>query len=54
MTPLETVKFSSRVMPSAKAPYQLVKEVAAFGGDVSKLVPPYVLDRLVTRLAEQA
>jgi pantetheine-phosphate adenylyltransferase len=30
----------------------LVKEVAAFGGDVSGLVPPYVLDRLKARLAE--
>jgi pantetheine-phosphate adenylyltransferase len=32
----------------------LVKEVAAFGGDVSKLVPPYVLERLTTRLKEQS
>lgn len=32
----------------------LVKEVAAFGGDVSKLVPPLVLDRLGPRLAERA
>jgi pantetheine-phosphate adenylyltransferase len=31
----------------------LVKEVANFGGDVSKLVPPLVLDRLTTRLAER-
>jgi pantetheine-phosphate adenylyltransferase len=31
----------------------LVKEVAMFGGDVSALVPPYVLDRLVQRLAEK-
>jgi pantetheine-phosphate adenylyltransferase len=28
----------------------LVKEVAAFGGDVSKLVPPHVLERLTERL----
>jgi pantetheine-phosphate adenylyltransferase len=28
----------------------LVKEVAAFGGDVSKLVPPHVLSRLGSRL----
>src|SRR5690349_25173451 len=27
----------------------LVKEVAMFGGDVSRLVPPFVLDRLTTR-----
>ncbi len=32
----------------------LVKEVAAFGGDVSRLVPPLVLDRLGPRLAERA
>ena len=31
----------------------LVKEVAAFGGDVSGLVPGFVHERLVTRLAEQ-
>ena len=31
----------------------LVKEVAAFGGDVSSLVPPQVLDRLTARLAER-
>ncbi len=30
----------------------LVKEFAKFGGDVSGLVPPAVLDRLSTRLAE--
>ncbi|MGH3448015.1 MAG: pantetheine-phosphate adenylyltransferase [Nocardioidaceae bacterium] len=29
----------------------LVKEVARFGGDVSRLVPPQVLDRLHERLA---
>jgi pantetheine-phosphate adenylyltransferase len=28
----------------------LVKEVATFGGDVSKLVPPHVLQRLTERL----
>src|SRR5262245_26414892 len=32
----------------------LVKEVAAFGGDVSRLVPPGVLERLTARLAERA
>ena len=31
----------------------LVKEVATFGGDVSGLVPAYVLERLTERLAEQ-
>jgi pantetheine-phosphate adenylyltransferase len=30
----------------------LVKDVARYGGDVSGLVPDYVLDRLRTRLAE--
>lgn len=30
----------------------LVKEVARFGGDVSRLVPSYVLERLKHRLAE--
>ena len=32
----------------------LVKEVATFGGDVSRLVPPFVLERLTKRLAERA
>lgn len=31
----------------------LVKEVAAFGGDVSGFVPAFVLERLVSRLAER-
>jgi pantetheine-phosphate adenylyltransferase len=31
----------------------LVKEVAMFGGDVSALVPSFVLERLLTRLAEK-
>ena len=30
----------------------LVKEVARFGGDVAKLVPPHVLEQLTVRLAE--
>lgn len=30
----------------------LVKEVASFGGDVSALVPPMVLERLLARLGE--
>jgi pantetheine-phosphate adenylyltransferase len=29
----------------------LIKEVVRFGGDVSKLVPPFVLDRLEEKLA---
>lgn len=32
----------------------LVKEVAAFGGDVSSLLPPSVLARLLARLQERA
>jgi pantetheine-phosphate adenylyltransferase len=32
----------------------LVKEVAAFGGDVAGLVPPYVLERLKTKLTQPA
>ena len=32
----------------------LVKEVATFGGDVSGLLPPYVLTQLTERLAERA
>jgi pantetheine-phosphate adenylyltransferase len=31
----------------------LVKEVAAFGGDVSGLLPPAVLEKLMKRLAER-
>ncbi|MGA8848017.1 MAG: pantetheine-phosphate adenylyltransferase [Nocardioides sp.] len=31
----------------------LVKEVAAFGGDVSGFVPAFVLERLASRLAER-
>ena len=31
----------------------LVKEVATFGGDVSSLVPPLVLERLTARLEER-
>ena len=31
----------------------LVKEVATYGGDVSALVPPFVLERLSARLAER-
>jgi pantetheine-phosphate adenylyltransferase len=31
----------------------LVKEVATFGGDVSALVPPLVVERLAVRLAER-
>ena len=32
----------------------LVKEVATYGGDVSGLIPPFVLDRLTARLAERS
>ena len=32
----------------------LVKEVAAFGGNVAQLVPPHVLERLTARLEERS
>lgn len=32
----------------------LVKEVATFGGDVTGMLPPFVQDRLVARIAERA
>jgi pantetheine-phosphate adenylyltransferase len=32
----------------------LVKEVATFGGDVTGMLPPFVQDRLMSRIAERA
>ena len=32
----------------------LVKEVATFGGDVTGMLPPFVKDRLMSRIAERA
>ncbi|MFT3871259.1 MAG: pantetheine-phosphate adenylyltransferase [Nocardioides sp.] len=40
--------------PHAFVSSSLVKEVAAFGGDVSGFVPGFVHDRLLARLAERA
>ena len=32
----------------------LIKEVATFGGDVTGMLPPFVQDRLLARIAERA
>jgi len=53
LTPVETVFVPTSPEYSFLAS-SLVKEVAAFGGDVSGLVPPSVLERLTRRLAELA
>jgi pantetheine-phosphate adenylyltransferase len=53
LAPIETVFVPTSPEYSFLAS-SLVKEVAAFGGDVSKLVPPHVLERLTTRLAERS
>ena len=53
LAPIETVFVPTSPEYSFLAS-SLVKEVAAFGGDVSKLVPPHVLDRLTDRLREGA
>ena len=52
LAPIETVFVPTSPEYSFLAS-SLVKEVAAFGGDVSELVPPYVLDRLTKRLTER-
>ena len=49
---VETVFVPTSPEYSFLAP-SLVKEVATFGGDVSRLVPPFVLERLTARLAER-
>jgi pantetheine-phosphate adenylyltransferase len=51
LAPIETVFVPTSPEYSFLAS-SLVKEVAAFGGDVSKLVPRHVLDRLTQRLQE--
>jgi pantetheine-phosphate adenylyltransferase len=51
LTGVETVLLPTRPQWSFVSS-SLVKEVARFGGDVSRLVPSYVLDRLDRRLAE--
>ncbi len=52
LAPIETVFVPTSPEYSFLAS-SLVKEVAAFGGDVAKLVPSHVLDRLTTRLQER-
>ena len=52
LAPVETVFVPTSPEYSFLAS-SLVKEVATFGGDVSSLVPPLVLDRLLARLAER-
>jgi pantetheine-phosphate adenylyltransferase len=52
LAPIETVFVPTSPEYSFLAS-SLVKEVATFGGDVSKLVPPQVLKRLTARLQEQ-
>ena len=53
LAPVETVFVPTSPEYSFLAS-SLVKEVAAFGGDVSELVPPHVLERLVPRLRGEA
>ena len=52
LTGVETV-FLPTATGTSFVSSSLVKEVAAFGGDVSAFVPDYVLERLTTRLAER-
>ncbi|HSE10764.1 MAG TPA: pantetheine-phosphate adenylyltransferase [Nocardioidaceae bacterium] len=52
LAPVETVFVPTSPEYSFLAS-SLVKEVAMFGGDVSSLVPPLVLERLKARLAER-
>ena len=52
LAPVETVFVPTSPEYSFLAS-SLVKEVATFGGDVSPLVPPMVLDRLTVRLEER-
>ncbi len=53
LAPIETVFVPTSPEYSFLAS-SLVKEVAAFGGDVSELVPAHVLHRLVARLRERS
>lgn len=53
LAPVETVFVPTSPEYSFLAS-SLVKEVATFGGDVSALVPPLVLERLRARLDERA
>jgi len=52
LAPIETVFVPTSPEYSFLAS-SLVKEVATFGGDVSRLVPAHVLDRMTARLAER-
>jgi pantetheine-phosphate adenylyltransferase len=52
LAPIETVFVPTSPEYSFLAS-SLVKEVAAFGGDVAKLVPAHVLERLTARLEER-
>jgi pantetheine-phosphate adenylyltransferase len=52
LAPVETVFVPTSPEYSFLAS-SLVKEVATFGGDVSSLVPPLVLERLAARLSER-
>ena len=52
LAPIETVFVPTSPEWSFLAS-SLVKEVATFGGDVSALVPGFVLERLTARLAER-
>ena len=53
LAPIETVFVPTSPEYSFLAS-SLVKEVAAFGGDVSGLVPAHVLERLTARLQERS
>ncbi len=53
LAPIETVFVPTSPEYSFLAS-SLVKEVATYGGDVSALVPGFVLERLTARLAERA
>jgi pantetheine-phosphate adenylyltransferase len=53
LAPIETVFVPTSPEYSFLAS-SLVKEVAAFGGNVSELVPPHVLERLTARLRERS
>ena len=53
LAPIETVFVPTSPEYSFLAS-SLVKEVAAFGGNVSALVPPHVLERLTSRLRERS
>jgi pantetheine-phosphate adenylyltransferase len=53
LTGVETV-FLPGAVDNAFVSSSLIKEVAAFGGDISAFVPPFVAERLLARLAERS